>query len=395
MADLRITILAALGLLAMAGCGMPDPVGVSDRGGNASGDLVDQAGNTAAPKRGDGSDRAALTALYEAAGGKNWIRQDKWLTDAPLADWYGVWVGSRYMGDAHGRVVGLALPANNLAGTIPPELGNLAHLEDLWLSENDLSGKIPASLGKLKELYDLRLDRNQLTGSIPSELGNLSWLKWLELQHNRLTGKIPPELGDIGYVNRVGWRRTLVVLSLAGNRLRGTIPPELGKLVDLQEMALDDNRLTGEIPVELGNLKELEELNLAGNRLAGKIPPELGWIRNLKELVLRGNRLTGRIPPQFFVSNRRGSCIRVVDLGQNRLRGAIPAEVGRYTCLRDFWLDGNRLTGKLPASLLDHHWFREFHFGNNRSACAPNTDAFVDWLDGIESWSGPFCDEVG
>ena len=394
MADLRIRSLAALGLFAMAGCGMPDPVGVSDRGGNASGDLADQAGNAAAPKRGDGSDRAALTAFYESTGGKNWIRQDKWLTDAPLADWYGVSVGNRYMGDAHGRVIGLRLPDNDLTGELPPEVGDLTHLRTLWLAENRLTGKIP-ELGNLASLRLLSLDHNGLTGRIPRSLGNLSRLKWLDLQHNRLTGKIPPELGDIGYVNSVGWRRTLKGLSLAGNRLRGTIPPELGKLVDLREMALDDNRLTGEIPVELGNLKELDELNLAGNRLAGKIPPELGWIRSLKELVLRGNRLTGRIPPQFFVSDRRGSCIRVLDLGQNRLRGAIPAEVGRYTCLRDFWLDGNRLTGELPASLLDHHWFREFHFGNNRSACAPNTDAFVDWLDGIESWSGPFCDEVG
>ena len=35
-------------------------------------------------------DRAALVALYEATDGPNWANSQKWLTDAPLREWYGV-----------------------------------------------------------------------------------------------------------------------------------------------------------------------------------------------------------------------------------------------------------------------------------------------------------------
>ena len=58
-------------------------------------------------------------------------------------------------------------------GGIPPELGNLANLEELLLSDNNLSGEIPAELGDLSNLEQLWLSGNQLTGCIPSDLGDV------------------------------------------------------------------------------------------------------------------------------------------------------------------------------------------------------------------------------
>lgn len=84
-----------------------------------------------------GSDRAALVALYEAAGGPNWENNASWLTDAPLGQWHGVGT------DDEGRVVSLKLRGNGLEGEIPPELGDLANLDHLILSSNDLEGEIP------------------------------------------------------------------------------------------------------------------------------------------------------------------------------------------------------------------------------------------------------------
>ena len=43
-------------------------------------------------------DRAALEALYEAAGAANCLNKDNWLSEAPLDEWYGVTV------DGNGRV---------------------------------------------------------------------------------------------------------------------------------------------------------------------------------------------------------------------------------------------------------------------------------------------------
>ncbi|HWR66055.1 MAG TPA: hypothetical protein VN364_08045, partial [Bellilinea sp.] len=76
-------------------------------------------------------------------------------------------------------------------GPIPPELGNLTNLIDLWLDNNQLSGPIPSELGNLSPLIVLSLDNNQLVGTIPTDLGDLGSLYDLKLQNNPLTGSIP------------------------------------------------------------------------------------------------------------------------------------------------------------------------------------------------------------
>ena len=124
-------------------------------------------------------DRAALVALYEATDGPNWRNNTNWLTDAPLGEWHGV------ITDATGRVVQLWLQSNALTGPIPPELGNLANLEELGISGNALSGPIPPELGNLANLELLWLDSNALTGPIPPELARLERLEDLGLRGNR------------------------------------------------------------------------------------------------------------------------------------------------------------------------------------------------------------------
>lgn len=66
----------------------------------------------------------------------------------------------------------LDLSDNRLSGTIPPELGNLAYLEELLLHGNTLNGAIPAALGNLaaQQLERLYLADNQLSGCIPAAL---------------------------------------------------------------------------------------------------------------------------------------------------------------------------------------------------------------------------------
>ena len=174
-------------------------------------------------------DREALVALYNATDGDNWANNENWLSDEPLDTWQGVTVSD-------GRVTGLQLFDNQLAGTIPPELGDLANLTELDLGVNQLTGPIPPELGNLSSLTNLSFGTNELTGSIPSELGNLANLTVLNLNNNQLTGEIPTELGNLS---------SLEELRLYENQLTGPIPPELGNLSSLSYLNLSDNQLMG------------------------------------------------------------------------------------------------------------------------------------------------------
>ena len=246
-------------------------------------------------------DRTALVALYEAAGGDNWDRNENWLTDAPLDEWYGV-VANRI-----GRVVSLSLPINNLKGRLPPEIGDLSRLSDLSLSSNELIGTIPTELGELTNLVRLDVGYNDLTGRIPIELTELPNLGKLDLGHNNLTGPIPREIGAMA---------TLTDLNLGGNGLSGSIPRELGDL-SLTSLDLGFNNLTGSVPPELGDITTLLTLVLWNNRLTGPIPEELGNLGRLLNLMLNDNLLTGPVPESllqlrlfsFRAANNASVCI--------------------------------------------------------------------------------------
>ena len=154
-------------------------------------------------------DRAALVALYHVTNGPSWVNDDSWLTDAPLGDWHGVTT------DASGQVVWIDLSGTydgekrewvryGLAGPIPPELGNLANLTELWLYGNSLSGPIPPEFGNLANLTELWLYGNSLSGPIPPELGNLANLTLLEVQNNTgMLGALPTSLTNLRDLRRL------------------------------------------------------------------------------------------------------------------------------------------------------------------------------------------------
>jgi Leucine-rich repeat (LRR) protein len=222
-------------------------------------------------------ERAALIALYNATDGDNWLGNEGWKTPPLHTDGFalpgteGHWRGIEVSGN---HVITIFTTYNNVNGSLPPELGNLSHLEDLMLFGNPLRGSIPAELGKLSNLRNLELFRARLSGSIPPELGNLYNLKYLELDENQLSGSIPPELGKLSI---------LIGLELNSNQLSGSIPPELGNLTNLKTLCLAKNKLSGSIPLELGNLVQLSILFLNNNKLNGEIPSSL---TNLTQIIL-------------------------------------------------------------------------------------------------------------
>ena len=99
----------------------------------------------------------------------------------------------------------IRLQKQNLNGSIPPDIGKIEKLVDLWLYINNLTGPLPAELGDLADLETLMLSNNDLSGQIPEALNNLT-LKRLWLKNNSFTGCMPANLlkvpdGDASSLN--------------------------------------------------------------------------------------------------------------------------------------------------------------------------------------------------
>lgn len=344
----------------------------------------------------DSPDRPSLVALYNATGGEQWIENKNWVSAAPLGAWHGV------SAEVGGRVRLLELIGNRLSGRMPPELGNLSDLRELWLDGNQLMGAIPPELGNLSELVVLGLGSNRLSGHIPAELGNLpevgaiflfenqleggippdlgkaSSLRMLKLGFNRLSGAIPPQIGNIVHLESLG---------LGHNQLSGEIPRELGNLLNLTWLDVGTNQLGGEIPVELGNLTQLILLRLSENDLTGSIPAELGSLTNLESLELHGNQLTGEIPAALGDAVK----LQALRLDENQLSGAIPPALGNLTDLRSLDLRNNQLGGDIPAALASLHNLEELYLSGNRfTGCIPDGLRDVPKND-LAQVGLPFC----
>jgi len=141
------------------------------------------------------TEREILEILYNETNGPNWVKNDNWLTDKPLSEWFGIEIHEN--SNSKFIVKEIDLQFNNLTGKIPKEIGKLIELKYLNLNENLLSGEIPKGIGKLTNLEELDLYDNKLTGEIPKEIGRLTNLNFLDLYQNKLSEKIPKEVKEL------------------------------------------------------------------------------------------------------------------------------------------------------------------------------------------------------
>ncbi|KAJ0970132.1 hypothetical protein J5N97_023009 [Dioscorea zingiberensis] len=238
------------------------------------------------------------------------------------------------------------LSNNEIKGKLPPSLEHLMYLESinirnnffegtlpqlfpstlqfLVLSKNSFSGSLPPDIGEaIPNLVGLSLSSNNLTGSLPKSLCHLKRLVRFKLAYNHFTGEIPDCWGQ-SIISQ--W----LFMDLSYNELSGSIPTSVCSL-PLTALYLSNNNFSGLLPLSLGNCSQLLILDLGQNKFSGVIP---AWFPErlplLKVLRLRSNMLIGDIPPHLGYH----VALQIIDFADNHLSGAIPHSLGNLNAMK-------------------------------------------------------------
>ncbi|XWS10865.1 hypothetical protein CRYUN_Cryun38cG0034700 [Craigia yunnanensis] len=307
-----------------------------------------------------------------------------------------------------------------LAGTIPPEIGNLQSLQFLNLVNNSFTGSIPPSIFNISTLRSIALMYNRFSGQLPSTTGlGLPILEELHLAVNELSGPIPTSISNAseliiiqllnnsfsGFIpDTIGNLRYLKILDLSHNNLSSkpsspelSFLPSLTNCKHLERLIFDDNPLiSGELPISVGNLSASLTLFYASLcNIKGNIPSEIGNLSKLLWLGLDHNDFTGTIPPTIG----RLRELQNVNLGNNKLEGSIPFEICHLKKLTYLTLTGNKLSGPIPACLGDVVSLRNLFLGSNNFSSIPSTLTRLDDILFLElssnSLSGSLPIDIG
>lgn len=256
------------------------------------------------PNQGNGTDGSGGTffdagsqAFADAFGGMRHLQ-----TNVDECLWTGVTC-------VDGIVTDLNYYGLQLQGTLPTEIGLLADLKYIDLSQNQLQGTIPEQLYGLAKMEQLYLHHNQLGGTISNSIGNWANLTHLFLSHNQFSGTIPATMASGSEV------RPYYVVNLKNNRLTGSIPSNL-------------------------RWRQLFYLDLGNNQLTGTLPDDLGQtFVTLRHLFLDNNQFQGTLPESYItVGNGR---LEQLTVNNNQLTGAVPSEHTQFNYLNMYLLDGN------------------------------------------------------
>ncbi|KAL3038062.1 hypothetical protein AAZX31_01G107800 [Glycine max] len=179
------------------------------------------------------------------------------------------------------------LEFNQLSGSLPLELGNLAQIEKLHLTSNNFTGELPATLARLTTLKELRIGDNQFSGAIPNFIQSWINLEKLIMHGSGLSGPIPSGISILRNLT------DLRVTDLNGSDSRF---PQLNNMTNLLTLIFRSCNIIGSLPENLVKLTNLEILDVSYNKLTGPIPSIFGDLPHLNMLFLEGNHLTGSLP---------------------------------------------------------------------------------------------------
>ncbi|CAJ2659564.1 unnamed protein product [Trifolium pratense] len=288
-------------------------------------------------------EKKALKDIANSLGKKDWnfdidpcSNKPNWATPAvPHVSDNNVSCDCSVAGDNFCHVISIILIAQNLPGTLPPELTRLRYLQIIDLSLNYLNGSIPKEWGSMMNITKISLLGNRLTGSIPVEIANISTLQTLELWINQMSGNLPPELGNL---------TQLQIFRIEGNQFSGKIPDYIQNWTSIQNLMIQGSGLSGPIPsgISLLNLTDLRISDLDGSEDAPL--PQLNKMTSLQTLILRNCNISGKLHDYLGTM----PLLKTLDLSFNKLSGTIPSTYADMKKSNYIFLTGNLLTGPVP-----------------------------------------------
>ena len=206
-------------------------------------------------------------------GDVSWRKADGWLSSLPCCDWFGVTCA-----EGSGELVKLRLADNDLHGTLPESLGLLGDLRELIIYGNSpgrgqtcedpeagcLTGTIPPNLGGLQKLEQLYLHYNRLSGTVPSLRGMAPSLRFIHIGGNVASRDCADPCG--GLSGGLDW---------------------LAELTSLEEVLLWENRFSGPFSSAMEGLQRL-------------VRSHDHWLRRcsrISEMIVRAGTAGGRPQP--------------------------------------------------------------------------------------------------
>ncbi len=321
------------------------------------------------------TDRAALEAFYDAAGGDRWANRANWkesdVRDYPLVHTFKLTaaVGPGlvpYRGYDGGTNTGAVRESSNRADLDGGE-HEVIHLS-LGGSGGDtvtLIAQPAATAAQAFRCYHLQIGTTRLSFAdalVTPSFTSVTFQWGGQATDLIQVGDFEARLhstgtfGDWAGVRTDGCGRVTRLCpagcySDVSNVLRGSLPPELGQLSRLTFLRInglpDQPRLdlSGGIPPELGNLRNLTQLWIVRTTLSGAVPPELAGLRNLDRLYLHDNAFSGALPDLRGLGR-----LRQLHAQNNRL-SAFPTDGGTFE----------------PTSATTYGWTARCNVGHQRS----------------------------
>jgi len=289
--------------------------------------------------------------------------------DGELFPLIGMWPALQEIHCAHNHFIGgllqgvdnltqlivLDVEDNELEGEIPIEWQSLVALEYLNLASNHLSGELAEEFSAWTQLRRVELWNNEL--SFAHGLASLcsSWteLEWLDVHQNHFTG----DFAELVSITNM-WKH----LDVSNNEFSGQMPGVWSELDVLTYLDASANMLTGGIPVGLGQVP-LHTLRLAENQLIGSIPAGLAT-SSLVVFDVHSNQLDGVLPTSFLSI----AALRYLNVGYNRLVGAIPAVQADGLVLEEWYAANNQFSAAFPAGTDALLFLRVLDFSGNQLA---------------------------